>query len=121
MACESFVEHLLGPLYFLQRMLFLRISQNSMSLAIYLYLRAGFFACRGWLFLKLKLLISVIINPLRHIESQNSILKTSTECFLIIMFPYYYYYVYVVWTSVPQIIMFGNVCSLMKFEYLLGC
>ena len=50
MACESFVEHLVGPLYFLQRTLFLRFSQISMSLAIYLYLRAGVLACRGWLF-----------------------------------------------------------------------
>ena len=50
MACESFVEHLVGPLYFLQRTLFLRFSQISKSLAIYLYLRAGVLACRGWLF-----------------------------------------------------------------------
>ena len=49
MACESFVEHLVGSLYFLQRTLFLRFSQISMSLAIYLYLRAGVLACRGWL------------------------------------------------------------------------
>ena len=51
MACESFVEHLVGPLYFLQRTLFLRFSQISMPLAIYLYLRAGVLACQGWVFL----------------------------------------------------------------------
>ena len=45
MACESFVEHLVGPQYFLQQMLFKRFSQISMSLAIYLYLRAGVLDC----------------------------------------------------------------------------
>ena len=59
MACESFVEHLVGPLYFLQQTLFLRFSQISMSLAIYLYLQAGVLACRGWLF-SLKVLQSNI-------------------------------------------------------------
>ena len=52
MACESCVEHLVGPLYFLQQTLFLRFSKISMSMAIYLYLRAGALACRGWLFLE---------------------------------------------------------------------
>ena len=60
MACESFVEHLVGPLYFLQRMLFLRFSQISMLLSIYLYLRAGVLACRGWLFLNV--LISMFLK-----------------------------------------------------------
>ena len=54
MAYESFVEHLVGLLHFLQQTLFLRFSQISMSLAIYLYLWAGFLACQGWLVFVLK-------------------------------------------------------------------
>ena len=62
MACESFVEHLVGPLYFLQRTLFLRFSQISMSLAIYLYLRAGVLACRSWLFFKAGFVFGRTVN-----------------------------------------------------------
>ena len=51
--CESFVVHLVGPLYFLQWRLFLRFSQIAISMAIYLYLRDGVLACRGWLFLEI--------------------------------------------------------------------
>ena len=43
-------QHFVDSVYFLQLKLFLRFSQISMLLPIYLYLRAGVLARRGWLF-----------------------------------------------------------------------
>ena len=50
MACESFVEHVVGSLYFLQQKLFLRFSQILMLLVIlraeFLPAEAGYFSTR---------------------------------------------------------------------------
>ena len=45
MAFESFVEHIVGSLHFLQQKLFLRFSQISMLLTIYLAVPAGWGSC----------------------------------------------------------------------------
>ena len=44
MACESFVEHLVVPLYFLQRTLFLRFSKN-LNVIGHLPVPAGWGSC----------------------------------------------------------------------------
>ena len=70
-SCESFVEHLVGTLYFLQRTLFLTFSQISMSLAIYLYLRPVVLACGCWLFWLNILKIKICILALMFVKTQD--------------------------------------------------
>ena len=69
MACECFVEHLVGSLYFLQQKLFLRFSQISMLLAISCTCGLGFLPAEAGYFLTLTETFSM--SKLNHIFSVN--------------------------------------------------